>query len=138
MQKADGKTVLGDFTAGHFSYAGITSSFSVREGKFQVSTDGPDGKLHDYPVPYTFGVHPLQQYLIPFPGGRMQALSIAWDVDRTRWFHLYPEERIAHGDELHWTGAAMNWNHMCADCHSTGLRKNSRKRRIDSTRGGRK
>jgi len=124
MQKADGKTVLGDFTAGHFSYAGITSSFSVREGKFQVSTDGPDGKLHDYPVPYTFGVHPLQQYLIPFPGGRMQALSIAWDVDRTRWFHLYPEERIAHGDELHWTGAAMNWNHMCADCHSTGLRKN--------------
>ena len=41
-----------------------------------------------------------------------------------RWFHLYPSERITHKDELHWTRPAQNWNFMCADCHSTGVRKN--------------
>jgi Flp pilus assembly protein TadD len=74
-------------------------------------------------------VTPLQQYLIEFPGGRLQALSIAWDTrpqekGGQRWFHLYPNERITHNDELHWTGAQQNWNYMCADCHSTNLKKN--------------
>ncbi len=78
---------------------------------------------------YTFGVTPLQQYLIEFPGGRMQALSIAWDTrpkeeGGQRWFHLYPNERITYKDELHWTGPQQNWNFMCADCHSTNLKKN--------------
>jgi predicted CXXCH cytochrome family protein len=124
MQSADEKTVLGDFNAAHFSYAGVTSTFSRRGGKFMVSTDGPDGKLHDYEVRYTFGVDPLQQYLIELPGGRLQALSIAWDAKHRKWFHLYPKEGIGFSDELHWTRPAQNWNYMCADCHSTGLRKN--------------
>jgi len=35
-----------------------------------VRTEGPDGAPHDYEIAYTFGVAPLQQYLIAFPGGR--------------------------------------------------------------------
>jgi predicted CXXCH cytochrome family protein len=63
------------------------------------------------------------------PRGRLQALSIAWDSrpktqNGQRWFHLYPDERITHDDELHWSRPSQNWNFMCADCHSTGLRKN--------------
>jgi predicted CXXCH cytochrome family protein len=124
MQDADATTVLGDFNTAHFSAGGVTSTFSKRGGKFVVRTDGPDGKLHDYAVRYTFGVDPLQQYLIELPGGRLQALSIAWDVRNKKWFHLYPKERIGSGDELHWTRPAQNWNYMCADCHSTRLGKN--------------
>ncbi len=124
MQVADEKTVRGNFNAARLSYAGVTSTFTKRDGKFFVRTDGPDGKLHDYEVRYTFGVEPLQQYLIELRGGRLQALSIAWDVDKKRWFHLYPKERIGSADELHWTRPSQNWNTMCADCHSTGLRKN--------------
>jgi hypothetical protein len=45
-----------------------------------VRTDGPDGKLTDYEISHTFGLYPLQQYLIPFPGGRYQVLPIAWDT----------------------------------------------------------
>ena len=41
-----------------------------------------------------------------------------------RWFHLYPDEEIKHGDILHWTKLNQNWNFMCAECHSTGVRKN--------------
>src|SRR5260221_3958295 len=129
MQVAEGKAVLGDFENAKFRYAGTTSTFLRRGGKFFVNTDGPDGKLHDYEIKYTFGVHPLQQYLVEFPGGRMQALSVAWDSrpkgqGGQRWFHLYPGQNIKAGDWLHWTAGGQNWNFTCAECHSTNLRKN--------------
>lgn len=129
MQVASENSVLGNFDNATFRYAGITSTFFKRDDKFFVRTDGPDGKLADLEIKYTFGVTPLQQYLIEFPGGRVQALSIAWDTrpkgeGGQRWFHLYPKERITHTDELHWTGPRQNWNFMCADCHSTNLKKN--------------
>jgi Tfp pilus assembly protein PilF len=129
MQQANAQTVLANFDNAKFTYADITSTFFKRDSKFFVNTVGPDGKLHDYEIKYTFGVTPLQQYLIEMPGFRFQALSIAWDTrpknqGGQRWFHLYPKERITHDDELHWTRPAHNWNFMCADCHSTELRKN--------------
>jgi predicted CXXCH cytochrome family protein len=128
MQPATEATVLGDFKDARFSYAGATSTFFRRDGKYLVRTDGPDGRLHDHEIAYTFGVSPLQQYLIRFPDGRLQALSIAWDSrpraeGGQRWFHLYPGQNVTHRDELHWTGPSQNWNHMCAECHSTGVRK---------------
>ena len=103
------ESVLGDFANAKFAYAGTTSTFSRRDGKFFVNTDGPDGKLADYEIKYTFGVRPLQQYLIELPGGRMQALGIAWDSrpkaqGGQRWFHLYPGQNLKAGDPLHWTG----------------------------------
>jgi hypothetical protein len=95
-----------------------------RDGEFVVHTDGPDGTLADFPVAYTFGVRPLQQYLIAQPGGRFQALTLAWDTERGRWFDLYPGEKTPPGDVLHWTGRYQSWNGMCASCHSTNLQKN--------------
>ena len=116
-------------TTARFAKDGVTSSFFKKDGKFYVRTDGPDGKLQDYELPYTFGVSPLQQYLVPFPGGRMQSFVVAWDSrskdhDGQRWFHLYPGQKMGPTDPLHWTGRNQTWNYMCADCHSTNLRKN--------------
>jgi len=124
MQEATAQSVLGDFNHARFSHAGVTSRFFRRDGKYFVHTDGPDGKLADFEIKYTFGIEPLQQYLIELPGGRLQALSIAWDAKRKRWYHLYPNERIDYRDELHWTKPAQNWNHMCGECHATDYRKN--------------
>jgi tetratricopeptide (TPR) repeat protein len=129
MQIANETTVLGDFADRRFAYGAVTSTFSRREGRYMVRTDGPDGKLADFEIKYTFGVRPLQQYLIELPGGRLQALSIAWnarprEAGGQRWFHLYPNEKIDFRDELHWTRRQQNWNYMCADCHSTNVRKN--------------
>ena len=58
---------------------GVRSRFFRKDGKFFVETDGPDGKLGAFEIKYTFGLDPLQQYLVEFPDGRLQALSIAWD-----------------------------------------------------------
>jgi Flp pilus assembly protein TadD len=129
MEIATDRTVLGDFNGATFTYAGITSSFFRRDGKFFARTDGPDGALHDYEVKFTFGYRPLQQYLVEFPGGRLQCLGVSWDArpkaqGGQRWFHLYPGEKVTHTDPLHWTGPNQNWNYMCADCHSTNLRRN--------------
>jgi predicted CXXCH cytochrome family protein len=128
MDHASEHSVLGDFSGVTFDYYGVRSRFFRRDGKFLVETDGPDGKLDTFEVKYTFGVDPLQQYLIEFPDGRIQALSVAWDSrpkesGGQRWFHLYPNEEIRHDDILHWTKLNQNWNFMCAECHSTGVRK---------------
>jgi len=129
MQPATEETVLGDFDNASLEHFGVTTSFYRKNGKFMVRTEGPEGGLQDYEIRYTFGVVPLQQYLVEFPGGRMQALSLAWDTrpqdqGGQRWFHLYPAEQIRHDDELHWTRLNQNWNSMCAECHSTRLEKN--------------
>jgi predicted CXXCH cytochrome family protein len=128
MQAATPASVLGNFDNARFTKDGVESTFFRRGDQFMVRTDGPDGRLGDYEIRYTFGVYPLQQYLIPFPGGRYQVLQIAWDA-RTkgeggqRWFHLYPQQRVDHRDPLHWIGVYHNWALQCAECHSTHLRK---------------
>ncbi len=129
MQAATPATMLGDFADARFEHFGMTTKFYRAGDKFMVRTEGPDGAAQDYEIAYTFGVYPLQQYLIGFPGGRYQALGIAWDSrpkdqGGQRWFHLYPDQKLPAGDRLHWTGRDQTWNYQCADCHSTGLRKN--------------
>jgi predicted CXXCH cytochrome family protein len=128
MELPDAQSVLGNFNDATFDYFGTKSRFTTRDGKYFVETDNARGERETFQVAYTFGHYPLQQYLIAFPDGRMQALSISWDSRPAkdggqRWFHLYPDEKIAHDDPLHWTGAFQNWNSRCASCHSTDLRK---------------
>ncbi|MET0089599.1 MAG: tetratricopeptide repeat protein [Candidatus Thiodiazotropha sp.] len=129
MAEVTESTVLGDFNNAAFTAHGVTTRFYRKDGAFHVQTDGPDGKLHDYRVRYTFGWYPLQQYLVEFPGGRYQALGLAWD-SRSReeggqhWFHLYPDEPMTSENRLHWTQRDQTWNYQCAECHSTRLEKN--------------
>ena len=128
MREASQTSVLGNFANSTFNKAGVTAHFFRKNGKFFVNTEGNDGKASDFEILYTFGHYPLQQYLVAFPGGRLQSLTIAWD-SRTksaggqRWFSLYPGQRFTPNDPLHWTGRYQNWNAMCADCHSTNLLK---------------
>jgi predicted CXXCH cytochrome family protein len=124
MQPATKQTVLGDFHDVSFTHQEVTSRFFTREGKYFVNTEGPDGQMADFEISYTFGVEPLQQYLIPLPGGRLQSFPIAWDTQKKRWFDLYPQENAKPGEALHWTGLYQTWNAMCAECHSTNLQKN--------------
>lgn len=106
---------------------GAFASFFDR-GRPMVRLEGAAGKPADYPIAYSFGHYPLQQYLVPFPGGRYQAIPFAWDSRSAqdggqRWFNLDPDSAVAPGDALHWTSYNHTWNSMCADCHSTGLKK---------------
>ena len=116
-------TVLGDFNNTEFTDRGKTWRFYKKQTKYFVHTDDVAGPPADFEIAYTFGWFPLQQYIVVFPGGRLQCISVAWDVPEKRWFTLHPEQLIATNDWLHWTRPASNWNTMCSQCHSTGVRK---------------
>ena len=123
MAPASPTSVRGSFDDAELRHDGITSRFFRRDGKFVVHTDGPAGTPADFEVKFTFGVDPLQQYLVELDPGHVQALTIAWDTERRRWFDLLPDETPPLGDVLHWTGRYQSWNGMCASCHSTNVRK---------------
>jgi predicted CXXCH cytochrome family protein len=128
MLEATSETVLGDFSGVEFEYAGVKSRFFKNGDKFMVLTDNARGELQEFEISHTFGFYPLQQYLIPFPDGRYQALNVVWDARPAdeggqRWYHLYPDDSVDHADSVHWTGSFQNWNSRCAACHSTQLEK---------------
>ncbi len=80
MAVATDTTVLGDFNNATFTQHGITSRFTKNQDGYFVRTEGEDGKLHDYRISYVFGYRPLQQYLVEFPGGKLQTLPLCWDT----------------------------------------------------------
>ncbi|HEY5646364.1 MAG TPA: multiheme c-type cytochrome, partial [Pseudomonadales bacterium] len=119
LQAANGQSVLGLFPT-RFG----DTVFEAAGDRFQIT---PAGSPEPRPVLYTFGVTPLQQYVIPAANGALQTFPIAWDsrpeaAGGQRWYALY-EGDFGPDDPMHWTGRANRWNSQCADCHSTGVRK---------------
>ncbi|PSC05984.1 hypothetical protein SLNSH_06310 [Alsobacter soli] len=128
MKQATAATVLGDFSDVTIQHKGSRARFFRDGERFLVEIQESDGKSAVFEIGHTFGVAPLQQYLVGSPDGRLQALPYAWDSrpkdqGGQRWFNLYPDEVIVAGSLLHWKGPQQNWNYMCADCHSTAVRK---------------
>jgi tetratricopeptide (TPR) repeat protein len=120
--------VLGDFNGARFEHHGQRTEFLRRGGRYLVRTQGADGRMQELQATHVLGVYPLQQLLIALPGGRLQALGIAWDArprdqGGQRWYALYPEDPPAPGDALHWSGRDQNANFMCLGCHATGYHK---------------
>ena len=125
MQPATPATVLGNFSEALSRHDGVTSRAYRRDGSYLMETDGADGKPASFEVKYAFGLEPLQQYLVEWSGGRLQALRLAWDIKQRKWFRLYPQQtHLDHRHPLHWTRAAQNANSNCAVCHTTAMRKN--------------
>ena len=128
MEIANDSTVLGNFDNYTLTHLGDAARFYKKDGRFFVYTKGDQGKYYDFEVKYTFGWTPLQQYLMEFPNGHYQVLPFCWDsqpeeLGGQRWYHVYDQEKIPHDDILFWTGKQQNWNHVCAECHSTFLKK---------------
>lgn len=129
MAKPSRTTVLAPFEGEEFVWFGKTSRFHQDNGRFLITTDDTGAGETTFEVAYTFGVFPLQQYLIPTDKGRLQSFTVAWDArpeseNGQRWYHLTTDEYIAPDDPLHWSGLYQNWNNSCAECHSTDVNKN--------------
>lgn len=126
MDVATQDSVLGDFNNTIFTdpYTSFTTRFYKEQEAFFVETEGPDGKPAIFQITHTFGYYPVQQYLIPFPGGRLQCLNIGWNSRENHWYRMPPYDVEGPDDWLHWTNGGQNWNSMCAECHSTKLEKN--------------
>ena len=144
MAIATDESVLADFNNQTLEHFGITSRMFRDGDRYMINTEGPDGQLHDYEIKYTFGVEPLQQYMVEIQPstnsvagisdgyaenevGRVQVLRVSWDTRENKWFYLSPPDvldKLDPSDPLHWTGITQNWNTTCAICHSTDFHKN--------------
>ncbi len=124
MSKANEETVRGDFNNVIIKLKNDTYRFYRENEKYMVEAPGPEGSLKKYQIAYTFGWEPLQQYLVDFGSGKYQVLHTSWDTEEEKWFIQFPEEKIKPTDWMHWTKQSMNWNTMCADCHSTNVKQN--------------
>lgn len=129
MDSATDKTVKANFNNSSFNYFGNVTTFYKKGNRFFASTIDTSGAAKEFEIAYTFGYTPLQQYVVNFDDGRKQVLPFCWDTRPAdaggqRWFHLYGNEDIKPTDELFWQHYNQNWNYMCADCHTTGLKQN--------------
>ncbi|MEI7724249.1 MAG: multiheme c-type cytochrome [Bacteroidota bacterium] len=128
MAVASDTSVKGNFNNAEFTWNGKTSKFYKKGGQFFVFTEGVGGVMKEFRISHTFGIRPLQQYLIPFENGKYQCLPIAWNTIEKKWFHMaamvYKPDDLEPDNWLYWTNQAQNWNSMCAECHSTNLQKN--------------
>ncbi|MDO6710678.1 ammonia-forming cytochrome c nitrite reductase subunit c552 [Aliiglaciecola sp. 2_MG-2023] len=128
MAIANKHSVLGDFSGVEAEHYSQNAKFYTKNDTYRIRFT-ENASTNDYEVKFTFGHYPLQQYLIEKDGGRLQVFPFAWD-SRTeqnggqRWYPIYPEEDIKPNDRLHWQQPLQNWNGMCADCHSDGLKRN--------------
>ncbi|AIY67357.1 tetratricopeptide repeat protein [Pseudoalteromonas piratica] len=127
MEKASEASVLGDFNNVTLKYQNETVRFYKQGQQFYIDMPNLDGVISSYPVAFTFGYEPLQQYMFDFGNGHFQFFPFAWDSRKAtlggqRWFILHPEQDTH--DEFHWSQKGQNWNSMCADCHSTDFKKN--------------
>ncbi|TYK66227.1 multiheme c-type cytochrome [Colwellia echini] len=128
MAIATKETILGDFNNKTVEHYGQKATFGIKDDIYQVSISY-DNNTQILPIKYTFGHYPLQQYLVETQPGSLQVIPFAWDSrlkenGGQRWFHNYSHEEIRPEDRLHWRQPLQNWNGMCADCHSDGLKRN--------------
>lgn len=136
MDLATEDTVLADFDNATFERDGVVSRMFRDGDRYMIHTEGEEGEMRDFHVKYVFGVDPLQQYMVEFdrtPGmpdseiPRVQVLRLSWDTAKEEWFYLRPpdvKDKLEPDDPLHWTGIGQRWQTMCADCHSTNLKRN--------------
>lgn len=136
MDLATEDTVLADFDNATFERDGVVSRMFRDGDRYMIHTEGEEGEMRDFHVKYVFGVDPLQQYMVEFdrtPGmpdseiPRVQVLRLSWDTAKKEWFYLRPpdvKDKLEPDDPLHWTGIGQRWQTMCADCHSTNLKRN--------------
>ena len=50
MQEATADTVLGKFDGQTFTYFDVISTFFIKDNKYFVNTDGPDGRLAEFEI----------------------------------------------------------------------------------------
>ena len=77
MQAATTATVAGDYSDVRVTFHGMATRFFRDGDDHFVETSGPTGSRQTYPVRYTFGYRPLQQYLLDRGDGVLQAFDVA-------------------------------------------------------------
>jgi predicted CXXCH cytochrome family protein len=117
---ADAADVQASFTGAAVVTASLRVRPIVRDGRRQLETDAvPEGRL----VPaFVLGTREIEQFLVPGPRGRWQALPAAYDVEAREWFDVFPEVS-SPDDWAHWRNPGATANAECLECHVTAYER---------------
>ena len=105
-------------------YAKRQVEFLKKNNTFIIREKWEGKEWVEYKPVAVIGESPLIQYLIPFPGGRLQVFDFAYDPAKDEWFNVFGDEHRQTNEWGYWSNRGMNWNVQCADCHMTNLNKN--------------
>jgi tetratricopeptide (TPR) repeat protein len=94
----------------------------VRDGALELVGSSVDHE-GDLTLAYALGHRNVEQYVGPLQPGKLQALPLAFDVQRGEWFDLFAGESRTTADWGHWTNRGMMANAQCLFCHTTGYEK---------------
>ncbi|MGF1694486.1 hypothetical protein L4C54_02295 [Vibrio lamellibrachiae] len=129
MLEPSSTSIVADLSQSYSDQYGNQFSIEQKEGDFYALVKEGKEKQR-YKIEKTFGHFPLQQYLVATEGGRLQVLPYSWDARAEseggqKWFHVYEDilDTIDISSRYHWKQPLQNWNGMCADCHSSELKR---------------
>jgi predicted CXXCH cytochrome family protein len=125
IQEANDFTVVGDFIENNeLTAGGYTTRMSTSDGKYYVTTLGPDNEEGTYEVKYTIGGIWKQRYITEFPNGALKVLPVQWNVVTKEWVDYHGLKSHQPGDGDYWSDNGRIWQIKCGSCHVTGLQIN--------------
>jgi len=89
---------------------------------FSMTAAGRDGTRRSWPAAWAIGGRRMQDFLTPFPDGRLQVLPVYWHATKSEWVD-YTTLKQGPLDRQHpffWTNYARTFNKECLACHVTG------------------
>ena len=125
FQPATPDFVVGDFSGTHPGQGKATESAVRRtDAGFSVTTIGPDGKSHEFPVRYAVGSVWKQRYIAEFPNGGLYVLPTQWNVKSQEWVDYFGPKGHKPGDGAFWSDGGREFQYQCMGCHTTNSRVN--------------
>jgi predicted CXXCH cytochrome family protein len=134
VRPANENTIVGDFLKNNTFTAkdikganGLTeykTKMTKKDGKYYITTIGPDSKEHTYPVKYVLGGAWKQRYMTEFNNGAIHILPVQWNVFTREWVDYQGLKTAPPGSGKYWSDKNRTWQFQCGSCHVTGLKIN--------------
>ena len=114
------------------SHPPMTSDFRREGDQVFVTTTGPDGERHEYPLTHVVGTERVSFFLTRMDDGRLQVLPSMREIPTGKWFDYtelifgvagVPFEQapvVAPGEPSFWTGPIRSYDRTCGRCHTSG------------------
>ncbi|MEP6865698.1 MAG: multiheme c-type cytochrome, partial [Deltaproteobacteria bacterium] len=123
LEPATDKFVVGNYDYAHFKGSSSEATMLRKGATREMKTQGPDGRVAEFPVNWVIGGKRMQDAVTVFPDGRWQVLPVYYHVTAKAWVD-YTEAKqgaLTPDHPFWWTNARRMANHECLDCHTTNL-----------------
>lgn len=123
FQDADEKSVVADFVKNNSYDPGNgkpVTKMSKENGRYYITTTGPENIEKKYPVRWVIGGIWKQRYVTEFEDGSWHVLPVQWNVKTSEWVDYHGLKNYEPGSGKYWSDELQNYQYKCTGCHNTG------------------